>query len=88
MATYYVYCKTGNTTRYSRVAWATDYEMSPDQKAEMETDMGVTVDDPMTIEIADPNDIGSIEFDENGDLVLIDQATATARNDAGLPEPE
>ena len=42
----------------------------------------------MTIEITDPNDIGSIEFDENGDLVVIDVAVATARNEAGLPEPE
>ena len=88
MTTYYVYCKTGNTTRYSRVAFSTDYEMSPDQVAEMETNMDVTVDDPMTIEIADANDIGSIEFDENGDLVVINIATATARNEAGLPEPE
>ena len=88
MATYYVYCITGNTTRYSRVAFSTDYEMSPDQKSNMETEMGLTLDDALTIEVTDPSNIGSIEFDENGDLVVIDVATADARNAAGLPEPE
>ena len=88
MTTYYVYCITGNTTRYNRVAFSTDYEMSPSQKSDMETDLGITVDEPLTIEIPDVNDIGSIEFDENGDLVLISVAEADARNEAGLPEPE
>ncbi len=74
MTTYYVYCITGNTTRYSRVAFSTDYEMSPSQKSDMETDLGITVEEHLTIELPNVNAIDIIEFDDKEDLVVISVA--------------
>ena len=88
MADYWVYCKTGNTTRYDRIAFNMGHEMTPDQKANMEATTGLTLDEPLFFQVADDFDLASIEFDADGNLYAVSVTEAAERDANGTPEPE
>ena len=88
MADFWVYCKTGNTTRYDRVAFQTGHELTPDQKATVEADTGLTLDEPIFFQVADDFDLASIEFVADGNLYAVSAAEAAERDANGTPEPE